>query len=158
MAFPARGLPNWLHSSIVYIGAISHRPVGRSMANGKQIRLLIADDNAMYRHALREILEAHPSLQVVGEATDGEDAILRAEELQPAIVLMDINMPILNGIAATRRIKAEHESMTVIGLSVHTDRDYVEAMLDAGAMALLSKEKATEDLYAVIERAIGATE
>ena len=146
------------HLSFTLARITSHRPVGRSMANGKQIRLLIADDNAVYRHALREILEAHPSLQVVGEATDGEDAILRAEELQPAIVLMDINMPILNGIAATRRIKAEHESMTVIGLSVHTDRDYVDAMLDAGAMALLSKEKATEDLYAVIERAIGATE
>src|SRR5689334_24899492 len=128
------------------------------MASGKQIRLLIADDNAVYRHALREILEAHPSLQVVGEATDVEDAILRAEELRPAIVLMDINMPKLNGIAATRRIKADHESMTVIGLSVHTDRDYVDAMFDAGAVALLSKEKATEDLYAVIERAIGATE
>jgi DNA-binding NarL/FixJ family response regulator len=128
------------------------------MASGKQIRLLIADDNAVYRHALREILEAHPSLQVVGEATDGEDAILRAEELQPAIVLMDINMPKLNGIAATRRIKADHESMTVIGLSVHTDRDYVDAMFDAGAVALLSKEKATEDLYAAIERAIRTNE
>ena len=128
------------------------------MASGKQIRLLIADDNAVYRHALREILEAHPTLEVVGEATDGEDAILRAEELQPAIVLMDINMPKLNGIAATRRIKADHESMTVIGLSVHTDRDYVDAMLDAGAVALLSKEKATEDLYAAIERAIRRNE
>jgi DNA-binding NarL/FixJ family response regulator len=128
------------------------------MASGKQIRLLIADDNAVYRHALREILEAHPSLQVVGEATDGEDAILRAEELRPAIVLMDINMPKLNGIAATRRIKADHESMTVIGLSVHTDRDYVDAMFDAGAVALLSKEKATEDLYAAIERAIRTNE
>jgi len=124
------------------------------MASGKQIRLLIADDNAVYRHALREILEAHPSLQVVGEATDGEDAILRAEELQPAIVLMDINMPKLNGIAATRRIKADHQSIRIIGLSVHTERDYVDAMLDAGAVALLSKEKAIEDLHAAIERAI----
>ena len=68
------------------------------MASGKQVRLLIADDNAVYRHALREILEAHPSLQVVGEATDGEDAILRAEELQPTIILMDINMPSLMGL------------------------------------------------------------
>ena len=58
------------------------------MASADKIRLLIAEDNAVYRHALREILEAHPNLEVVGEATDGEDAILRAEELQPAIVLM----------------------------------------------------------------------
>ena len=124
------------------------------MASAGKIRLLIAEDNAVYRHALREILEAHPNLEVVGEATDGEDAILRAEELQPTIILMDINMPRLNGIAATRRITEDHDSMTVIGLSVHTDRDYVDAMLNAGAVALLSKEKATEDLYAAIERAI----
>ena len=128
------------------------------MATGKQIRLLIADDNALYRHALREMLEAHPRLEVVGEATDGEDAILRAEELRPAIVLMDINMPKLNGIAATRRIKADNQNIKVIGLSVHTDADFVDAMLNAGAVALLSKEKATQDLYGAIEGAIRRNE
>lgn len=128
------------------------------MATRKEILLLIADDNAIYRHALREMLEAHPRLEVVGEATDGEDAILRAEELRPAIVLMDINMPKLNGIAATRRIKADHQNITVIGLSVHTDGDFVEAMLNAGAVALLSKERATEDLYGAIEGAIDRKE
>lgn len=137
---------------------ISRGPVGRSMATGKHIRLLIADDNAVYRHALREMLESHPGLEIVGEATDGEDAILRAEELQPAIVLMDINMPKLNGIAATRRIKADHENIAVIGLSVHTEGDFVEAMLNAGAVALLSKERATEDLYGAIEGAIRRNE
>jgi DNA-binding NarL/FixJ family response regulator len=124
------------------------------MASEKHIRLLIVDDNAVYRHALRELLEAHPTLKVVGEATDGEDAILRAEELQPAIVLMDINMPKLDGIAATRRIKTHHDNIAVIGLSVHADGDYVDAMLNAGAITLLPKEKAIEDLYAAIERAV----
>ena len=128
------------------------------MASAGKIRLLIAEDNAVYRHALRKILEAHPNLEVVGEATDGEDAILRAEELKPTIILMDINMPRLNGIAATRRIKENHDSMTVIGLSVHTERDFVDAMLDAGAVALLSKDMASEELYPAIERAMARDE
>ena len=121
----------------------------------KKIRLLIVEDNASFRQALREMLKEHPTVEVVGEATDGEDAILRAEELQPAIVLMDINMPKLNGIAATRRIKAQHRNITVIGLSVHAEGDFVDAMLEAGAVALLPKEKAGVDLYTAIERAIG---
>ena len=128
------------------------------MASAKKIRLLIVEDNALYRHALRDMLKAHPTLEVVGEATDGEDAIVRAEELYPSIVLMDINMPKLNGIAATRRIKADHPNITVIGLSVHTDGDFVDAMLNAGAVALVSKEKATEDLYGAIEGAISHNE
>jgi DNA-binding NarL/FixJ family response regulator len=124
------------------------------MASVRKIRLLIAEDNAAYRQALRGMLEAYPSLEVVGEAIDGEDAILRVEELQPTIVLMDINMPKLDGIAATRRIKAHHQNITVIGLSVHADGYYVDAMLNAGALALLPKEKAPETLYGVIERAM----
>ena len=128
------------------------------MASANKIRLLIVEDNASYRHALREMLKAYPTLEVVGEAIDGEDAILRVEELRPAIVLMDINMPKLNGIAATRRIKAQHRNTTVIGLSVHADGDYVDAMLHAGAVALLPKERATEDLYPTIERALARDE
>ena len=119
-----------------------------------KIRLLIAEDNAAYRSALIRFLKEYPSLEVVGEATDGEDAIRRAEELRPTIVLMDINMPKLNGIAATRRLKAHYKEITVIGLSVRADQDYVDAMRKAGAAELLSKESVTEDLYATIQRAM----
>ena len=119
-----------------------------------KIRLLIAEDNAAYRSALIRFLKEYPSLEVVGEAIDGEAAIRRAEELRPTIVLMDINMPKLDGIAATRRLKAHYKEITVIGLSVRADRDYVQAMTNAGATELLSKENVTEDLYAAIQRAM----
>ena len=133
---------------------MSHRPVGRSMASVGKIRLLIAEDNEGYRYALRGILKEYPTLEVVGEAKDGEDAIRRTEELRPTIVLMDINMPKLDGIAATRHIKAHYEDVTVIGLSVHADRYHVDAMRHAGAVDLLPKENATEDLYGAIQRAM----
>jgi DNA-binding NarL/FixJ family response regulator len=125
------------------------------MASVSKIRLLIAEDNAAYRYALRGILKEYPSLEVVGEAKDGEDAIRRTAELRPTIVLMDINMPKLDGIAATRCIKAQYKDITVIGLSVHADRYYRDAMRDAGAVELLPKENATEDLYGAIQRAMG---
>ena len=124
------------------------------MASVSKIRLLIAEDNAAYRYALRGILKEYPSLEVVGEAKDGLDAIRRTEELRPTIILMDINMPKLDGIAATRHIKAQYKEITVIGLSVHADRYYQDAMRDAGAAELLPKENATEDLYGAIQRAV----
>jgi len=124
------------------------------MASVSKIRLLIAEDNAAYRYALRGILKEYPSLEVVGEAKDGLDAICRTEELRPTIILMDINMPKLDGIAATRHIKAQYKEITVIGLSVHADRYYQDAMRDAGAVELLPKENATEDLYGAIQRAM----
>ena len=80
--------------------------VGRSMAAAAKIRVLIAEDHTVMRYTLRSVLTLYPDIEIVGEATNGEEAVLRAEELQPAIVLMDINMPKLDGIAATRCIKA----------------------------------------------------
>jgi DNA-binding NarL/FixJ family response regulator len=124
------------------------------MATADKIRLLIADDNAAYRCALVGILRTYPTVEVVGEATNGEDAILRSEELRPAIVLMDINMPKLDGIGATRHIKAHDKEVKVIGLSVHSDQYHKDAMIDAGATELLPKENATHDLYGAIQRAV----
>jgi DNA-binding NarL/FixJ family response regulator len=124
------------------------------MASAGRIRLLIAEDNAAYRYALLGILKEYPNLEVVGEAINGADAILRAQELRPTIILMDINMPKVDGIEATRHIKASYKDVTVIGLSVHADRYHVEAMIHAGAAELIPKENATEDLYSAIQRAM----
>ena len=128
--------------------------LSRSMAGAAKVRLLIAEDHTVMRHMLRSVLEQYPDIEIVGEATNGEDAVLRSEELQPAIVLMDINMPKLDGIAATRRIKANSSRITVVGLSVHGEGSSIDAMLRAGAIAVVPKERATEDLYDAIQRAI----
>ena len=128
--------------------------LSRSMAGAAKVRLLIAEDHTVMRHMLRSVLEQYPDIEIVGEATNGEDAVLRSEELQPAIVLMDINMPKLDGIAATRRIKAQSTPIAVLGLSVHGEGSSIDAMLRAGAIAVVPKERATEDLYDAIQRAI----
>lgn len=126
------------------------------MASAAKIRVLIAEDNVAYRYALLRILKEYPNLEVVGEATNGEEAIVQAEELRPTIVLMDINMPKLDGIVATRHIKTHYKEITVIGLSVRADPYYVNAMRNAGAAELLAKENATEDLYDAIQRAVAS--
>ena len=85
---------------------------------------------------------------------NGEDAVLKAQALQPAIVLMDISMPKLDGIEATRRLKAHSSQIVVLGLSVNGESYLTNAMLRAGAIAVVPKERATEDLYDAIQRAI----
>jgi DNA-binding NarL/FixJ family response regulator len=128
--------------------------VGREMVSAAKIRLLIAEDHPVMRYTLRSVLKQYPEIDIVGEATNGEEAVLRTEEFQPAIVLMDINMPRLDGIAATQRIKAKASFIAVIGLSVSGEGHSRDAMLKAGAVAVVQKEKATEHLYDAIQRAI----
>ena len=106
------------------------------------------------RYTLRSVLEQYPEIEIVGEAANGEDAVMMADELQPAIVLMDINMPKLDGITATRRIKANSSRMAVLGLSAHGEGHSIDGMLKAGAVAVVPKERATEDLYDAIQRAV----
>jgi|SoiMetStandDraft_5_1073268.scaffolds.fasta_scaffold234397_1 DNA-binding NarL/FixJ family response regulator len=124
------------------------------MASATRIRVLLADDHTVLRYMLRGILKQYPDIDIVGEATNGEDAVLMADKLQPAIVLMDINMPKLDGIEATQRIKANSIQIAVVGLSVHGEGYATDAMLRAGAVAVISKERAIEDLYDAIQRAI----
>jgi PAS domain S-box-containing protein len=115
-------------------------------------RVLIVDDHAMVRQGLRSILETYPDLEVIGEAANGIEAVESAVNHQPDVVVMDINLPELNGIDATRRIKKEAPNTVVIGLSVQYSSQTEAALMEAGASALLSKEQATEDLYRTIIR------
>ncbi|WNM60192.1 PAS domain S-box protein [Candidatus Nitrospira neomarina] len=115
-----------------------------------QIRILIADDHVMVREGLRKMLESHEDLELVGEAGNGKEAIDLVERLKPALVIMDVNMPQLNGIEATSRIKAHHPDIIIIGLSVNAGGENQQAMLKAGAVALLPKEAAVADLYQMI--------
>ena len=124
------------------------------MTIGGQIRVLMAEDHPMMRRSLRTILQAFPNVHVVGEATTGEDAVVNAGALQPNVVLMDINIPVLDGIAATRMIKMRYPHIAVIGLTCHAPGErLVNSMTNAGAFEVLPKEKAL-DLYDVMQRAI----
>jgi CheY-like chemotaxis protein len=110
------------------------------------IRVLVADDHKMVREGLVSLLEEQPDIRVVGEAEDGEEALALAHELQPDIVVMDVEMPELNGIEATRRILRRHPGLKVIGLSMHSDKGYAEKMIAAGAAAHEEKTKASVQL------------
>jgi PAS domain S-box-containing protein len=120
----------------------------------KAFTVLLVDDHAMMRQGLRSVLEAHADIQIVGEASDGQQAVDMADTLRPAVIIMDINMPRLNGIDATARIKAQYPDIRVIGLSVNAGPNNKEAMLKAGADMLLTKEAAVEELYHAIQRIV----
>jgi len=115
------------------------------------VRVLIADDYATMRMALTRALQSEPDIEVVGEASDGYAAVRLAERLRPEVVLMDINMPGLDGIEATRRIVQEDPGIKVIGLSVHCLEFYARQMLDAGAHAYVLKDGDIDELIEVIE-------
>jgi DNA-binding NarL/FixJ family response regulator len=126
------------------------------MTAAQKIRVLIVDDHVMVRQGLRAVLQSYPNIEVVGEAGNGEEAILSAAKLRPSIVVMDIGMPTLDGIGATRLIKTQYPQMAVVGLSVNAPTYHVDAMLKAGAFEVLTKEKAVDELYSAIQRATAA--
>jgi two-component system, NarL family, response regulator NreC len=109
-------------------------------------RVIIADDHKIIREGLRSLLERSGEFECVGEADDGRQAVMLATELRPDIVIMDIAMPNLNGIEATRQIKNELPEVEVVVLSMHATRNYVLQVLQAGASAYLLKDSAFEEL------------
>jgi DNA-binding NarL/FixJ family response regulator len=117
------------------------------------IRLLLVEDHALVREGTRQILERDPSLRVLGEAEDGPTAIALAEELQPDMVLVDLDLPILNGIEVIRRIRAKPQGPLALVLSAYDDEDYVMAALSAGATGYLLKTAHADELTAAIHAA-----
>jgi two-component system response regulator NreC len=114
-------------------------------------RILIAEDHKMMREGLRALLEEKLGYECVAEANDGYEAVRQAKELHPDIVIMDIMLPNLNGIDATRQIKSAQPEIEVVVLSMHATRSYVLQLLQAGASAYLLKDSALEDLAAALE-------
>lgn len=114
------------------------------------IATLIVDDDLAFRKAVRQLLERAPEVSVVGEATDGEEALQLAQELRPDVVLMDISMPRLDGLEATRRIKAERPEMKVIVLTVHQEEAYRKTACECGADAFLTKKTVGSQLLPTI--------
>lgn len=115
-----------------------------------KITVLLADDHQIMRQGLRSLLEKEPDLEIVGEAENGREAVRMAEELEPEVVIMDIGMPDLNGVEATRQIKGQQPKVRVIALSMHADRRYVTGMLGAGASGYVLKSGAFEEVVAAV--------
>ena len=114
------------------------------------VRILLADDHIVMRNGLRLLLERQPHLKVVGEASDGRQAVALSESANPDVVIMDIGMPNLNGIEAARQIVNHNPRTAIAILSMHSDESYVIRALKAGARAYLLKDSAEADLLAAV--------
>ena len=114
------------------------------------IRVLVADDQALFREALTTLLEVQPGIEAVGEAGDGEEAVRRSDELRPDVVLMDLRMPVLDGIGATARLRAEQPDVRVLALTTFDDDEDVFAALRAGAVGYLLKDVSSARLVEAI--------
>jgi two-component system response regulator NreC len=118
-------------------------------------RVLLVDDHAVVRAGLRMLLAADAELEIVGEAENGTQGVRLAGDLQPDVVLMDISMPDLNGIEATRQIKTQHPDIAVLALTMHEDDQYFFEMLAAGASGYVPKRAAPNDLISAIQAVRG---
>ena len=122
------------------------------------VRVLLADDQALFREALTTLLEVQPGIEVVGEAANGEDAVRTSAAARPDVVLMDLRMPVLDGIAATARLRAEQPDVRVIALTTFDDDEDVFAALRAGAVGYLLKDVTSSRLVeALVAAARGET-
>ena len=117
-------------------------------------RILLADDHELFTEGLRSLLNAQPDMEVIGEARDGRAAVEQAAAMTPDVVVMDLSMPGLNGIEATRRITADCPGVKVLCLSMHDESRFVEGALDAGASGYLLKDCALEELGRAIHTVI----
>ena len=117
----------------------------------KKLRILLADDHTVMRSGLRALLERQSNLEIVGEAENGRDAVSLSVHLHPNVVIMDVAMPLLNGIEATKALLRQCPSTGVVMLSMHSDEAYVMRSLQAGARGYLLKDSAAADLLSAID-------
>ncbi|MDI6696587.1 MAG: response regulator transcription factor [Anaerolineales bacterium] len=117
-----------------------------------EIRVLIADDHAILRDGIRSLLEIQPEIRVVGEAANGREALEKARLLLPDVVLMDVAMPEMNGLEATRQIKALNPQIQILILTQHDDREYVEPLLQAGASGYVLKRSGGREVITAIRQ------
>ncbi len=115
-----------------------------------KIRILLVDDHAILRAGLRAILRDEADIEVVGEASDGREAVAKAERLLPDVTLMDISMPVMDGLEATRRIHQNHPEMKVLVLTIHDNEEYLFQVLEAGGSGYLMKKSAVTELISAI--------
>ena len=131
---------------------MSHAKEKKGMS--RQTMVVLADDRMGVREALRMLIEEQADLEVVGEAEDGREAVKLALERSPDIVLMDVSMPVMDGIEATRRIAADVPGIKVLGLSMHAEGKLVREMLQAGASGYVLKDRADKELAEAIRAVV----
>lgn len=111
-----------------------------------KLRVLLADDHAVVREGLKALINGHLDMEVVGEAADGRTVCSRATELGPDVVVMDVSMPFVNGVEATREVRRLRPQIKVLALTVHEERSYLRELMEAGAAGYVLKRSAAEDL------------
>lgn len=121
----------------------------------RTIRLIVADDHAIVREGIKRLLQAEPDIEVVGEAGDGVAAVDLAQSLKPDVVCLDVSMPRMNGVEATRRIKASLPDVGVVILTMHEDEDYVFELVKAGASGYVLKRASARDLVDAVHAVAG---
>jgi len=119
---------------------------------GNKLKVLLVDDHALVRRGFRRMLEDEPTFQVVGEASDGLEAVTQAEQLQPDVIVMDCALPQINGIEASRRILASHPETAILMLSMHSEDTLVRQALEAGAKGYVLKNAMDLDLVSAIKK------
>jgi DNA-binding NarL/FixJ family response regulator len=122
----------------------------RSLRTTAKIRVLLADDHAVMREGLARLLGEHRDIEIVGQATHGLEAVQLTSKLQPDVILMDVSMPHMNGIEATRAIHQEFAQIRIIGLSMFEEPEQAQAMREAGAMVYLTKSGPSAELLKAI--------
>lgn len=116
-----------------------------------KLRILLADDHKIVRDGLRLLIDGQPDMHVVGEAADGDEALLQARALKPDIVIMDLSMPRVNGLQATAQLKAEFPQLKVVALTAHEDESYLNQLCKAGAAGFVLKRSAGDELIRAID-------
>lgn len=119
---------------------------------GESIKVLIVDDHTLFRQGLRKLLEAYAGVQVIGEASNGKEAIAKVDEISPDLVLMDIKMPRMDGIEAIRFIKKKHPELNILALSMYEDAEYVLKAVNAGANGYMQKNISADRLVDAIQQ------
>jgi len=117
------------------------------------MRILIADDHAIVRQGLKSLIESHGDMEVVGEAEDGQTAVRLAQELSPDVIVMDVTMPDMNGVEATRQVRQQNPNIKVVVLSMHPDKHIVRESLRAGALGYVLKSYLFDELYRALQAA-----
>ena len=116
-----------------------------------KLRVFLADDHAIVREGLKALINGQPGMEVVGEAADGRTACAKAKDIRPDIVVMDVSMPELNGVQATRELRAQCPDVKVLALTVHEERSYLRDLIEAGASGYVLKRSAAEDLVHAVQ-------